>query len=443
MELKALSHYDGDLDTRFGDCMLLYDSSSLIVYDCGHTKHTETVETFLQSKTIKQVHIVVSHNDNDHTSGICELLEWLYTRKKYSVSVYSHQYLKHVDTILDKIDDGRRNRESLKRALLAEFDNIKEIIKTAQACGFAAEEALIGIGVGNCTIVGPTEDEFTDVAARAVDNRVDNNIGEGYAEETVMNAASIQIKCKLDNADTILLCGDSSPMYMYNLDNYDIIQLPHHGQLADAEAVFSTLTNAGSKVFLVSDNTGSAKNSGGSYDLMESDAKKGKRIKNTKNGIVELPDASVYCGGGSKLQAASLYRQARGQVDMEHLMIFCKSRDFLGETEETLNSHVSFVNSVFGVEMRRVANVLNMVWFITKEHPKILYMAGHTGDALNVINWLHSLCECGVGTQIRDIYLNTCTSKPDSEASRSEITATSGIVFPWEANEDEKKRLAS
>jgi glyoxylase-like metal-dependent hydrolase (beta-lactamase superfamily II) len=68
MKLKALSHYDGDMNTRFGDCILLYDSTSLIVYDCGHTKHAEAVEAFLQSNSlISQVHIVVSHNDRDHT----------------------------------------------------------------------------------------------------------------------------------------------------------------------------------------------------------------------------------------------------------------------------------------------------------------------------------------------------------------------------------------
>ena len=124
-------------------------------------------------------------------------------------------------------------------------------------------------------------------------------------------------------------------------------------------------------------------------------------------------------------------------------MIFCKSRNFLGETEDTLKSHVSFVNTVFGVELRRVSNVLNMVWFVVQEHPEILYMAGHTGDALNVINCFHSLYELGVGTQIKDVYLNTCTSKPDNETIRVGITATSGIVFPWEASEDEMKKIGA
>lgn len=45
MKLKALSNYDGDKSTRFGDCILIYDLTSMIVYDCGHGKHAEYVES--------------------------------------------------------------------------------------------------------------------------------------------------------------------------------------------------------------------------------------------------------------------------------------------------------------------------------------------------------------------------------------------------------------
>jgi len=308
MKLKALSHYDGNLDTRYGDCILLSDSTSLVVFDCGHTKHTEAVETFLQSNSlITQIHIVVSHNDSDHTSGICELLGWLNDRSKYSVCVYSHQYLKHVDTILDKIDDGRRTRESLKKALLAEFDNIKEIIETAQACGFTAKEALKGTSVGNCSIVGPTEEEFTAVAAKAVDNRVDNNIGEGHAEETVMNAASIQLKCRLDNAAITLLCGDASPTYLHNLDSYDVIQLPHHGQLADAQAVFQELKDSYSKDYLISDNTGTGTTSGGSDKLVQYMKEECYNpAMNTKNAPVHIPTVGIGITTTTKPQGVKL-----------------------------------------------------------------------------------------------------------------------------------------
>jgi len=272
------------------------------VYDCGHKKHKNKVKSFLESNlAIKKIHVVVSHNDSDHTSGVCDLLAWLSERDKYDVVVYSHQYLKHVDTILDKIDDGRRSRESLKKALIAEFDNIAEIIEAAQGYGFLTEEALKGTSAGNCTIVGPTVDEFTDVAAQAVDSRVDNNIGEGHAEETVMNAASVQLKCRLDNGETILLCGDASPDYLHELDIYDIIQSPHHGQLDDAKAVFEVLKDPYSKTYFISDNTGSGDKSGGSDDLVR--YMKDEYFDpayNTQDGVVDIPGSLNIISGDRK-----------------------------------------------------------------------------------------------------------------------------------------------
>ena len=81
MKLKALSHYNGDMDTRFGDCILLYDSTSLVVYDCGHAQHAQEIEDFLcENALISKVHIVISHNDSDHTDGIEKLMEYLYSK---------------------------------------------------------------------------------------------------------------------------------------------------------------------------------------------------------------------------------------------------------------------------------------------------------------------------------------------------------------------------
>ena len=88
LRFKALSHYDGDTDTRFGDCILLHDGRSLVVYDCGHERHTKEVKRFLLAHpAISQVHIVVSHNDSDHTDGVCPLLEWLSPEGGYNVWV--------------------------------------------------------------------------------------------------------------------------------------------------------------------------------------------------------------------------------------------------------------------------------------------------------------------------------------------------------------------
>ncbi len=292
MKLKALSHYDNDMDTRFGDCILLYGETSLVVYDCGHSRHTQEVESFLEKhRAIKTVDVVVSHNDSDHTAGVCELLNWLKDSGKYTVQVFTHQYLKYVDEILNKVDDRRRNRESLKKSLLEKFDHIKEIIETATDCGFDCVNAVPDTAVGTCTIVGPTEDEFIEVAAKAIDSRESDNIGEGDAQETVMNAASVQLKCTLSDEKTILLCGDASPDYLHELDSYVYIQLPHHGQLDDATAIFDALGgDAYKKQYLVSDNSGSGKTSGGSDNLVDFMKKeKYNAAHNTKNGVVELP----------------------------------------------------------------------------------------------------------------------------------------------------------
>lgn len=313
MKFKALSHYDNDIDTRFGDCVLLYDEGSLVVYDCGHAMHAQEVETFLgKHSAINTVNIVVSHNDSDHTDGICELLQWLKDSGQYTVQVFTHQYLKYVDKILDTVDDGRRNRESMKKSLLEKFDNIKEIIETAKNCGFDCEDAVPNTVVGACTIVGPTVDEFVEVAAKAIDSRESDTIGEGDAQETVMNAASVQIRCTLSDEKIILLCGDATPDYLHELDTYDYIQLPHHGQLDDGKAILEKLgAKSYKKAYFISDNTGSGATSGGSEKLIA--YMKGERYTaahNTQNGVIDLPTAST-----STIETSAKERECLGDLD--------------------------------------------------------------------------------------------------------------------------------
>lgn len=301
MKMKILSTYNNDKDTRFGDCILCYDSSSAIIFDCGHERHAEEVENFLSTNgTIKNVYIVISHNDADHVSGVLCLLEWLKDKNCYSVKVYAPQYLRYVDEIYKEIDDDRRKRERLKEAILSQYGNIKDIIETATYYGFENIDPVKGTMIYKSEIVGPTEDEFIEVVAKAIDNRESDVIGEGNGAETVMNAASVQLKVTLENGQSVLLCGDASPDYLKELESYDIIQLPHHGQLSDAKAVFEKLDDVCDvyeKEFLVSDNTGSGATSGGSDDLVSyMKTEKMSAAYNTKNGVVELPEDSIENG---------------------------------------------------------------------------------------------------------------------------------------------------
>lgn len=297
MKLKALSHYDEDRDTRFGDCVLLYDSSTLIVYDCGHERHAEEVENFLQKNClIRQVHIILSHNDSDHTDGVISLMDYLYT-KRYTVTLYTSLYLKSTKKVMDILDDGRRTPRATRERILKIFDKICEIVLKAQEYEFEVKNAIVNTAVAMAVVVGPKEDEFAGVVAAAIDAE---NAGAKIDGETVMNAASVQLKVKLNNAQYLLLCGDATPEYMHNLNIYDIIQLPHHGKLDNAQKIFEELGNYQyEKLYLVSDNTGSGATSGGSDKLVEYMAEENfLPAQNTKNGVVYLPEnAGGYTGG--------------------------------------------------------------------------------------------------------------------------------------------------
>lgn len=303
MKLKALSHYNGDMDTRFGDCILLHNSTSLIIYDCGHVQHTEEIEKFLKKNTlISQIHIVVSHNDSDHTNGIKSLLEYLYS-KKYEVTVYTSLYLKSAKKVLELLDDERRTLPATKQHILETFDKIKDIVEKAQEYGFSVKNASAGAEVLSGSIVGPKEDEFAEVVAQAI--KADT--GSKIDGETVMNAASVQLKCKLDNAQTGLLCGDASPAYLHDIDSYDLIQLPHHGKLDSAITIFNTLTDPYNKDYLVSDNTGSGATSGGSDNLVEyMRTEHYSPALNTKNGVVLIPQNTDKNNSNKRTQGVKL-----------------------------------------------------------------------------------------------------------------------------------------
>ena len=303
MKLKALSSYDGDRNTRFGDCILLSNGESLVVYDCGHGRHAERVKRFLESNlSISNVHIVVSHNDSDHTNGVIDLL-WYLNGTSYVVTVHTSLYLKSAKKILELLDDKRRTLEATKQRILETFAKIAEIVEKAEEYGFEIKDAIKGSMVSSCTIVGPSEDEFLAVITQAIEH----GSGSQIDGESVMNAASVQLKCKLDNAQTILLCGDGSPEYLHNLDIYDVIQLPHHGKLESAKAIFDDLNDPHSKTFLISDNTGTGATSGGSNETVKyMQEERHKAALNTQDGIIDIPQSGFAGVSAEKPQGVKL-----------------------------------------------------------------------------------------------------------------------------------------
>lgn len=207
MKLQALSHYDDDMDTRYGDCIMLLDDTSLIVYDCGHQRHADEVEAYLEKHlVIKDVHIVISHNDSDHINGISALMEYLY-ENNYTVTLYTSLYLKATKEIMDILDDNRRKENTTREHILELFNNIKDIVEKAEEYEFTVKNAEVDTKVSTGKIVGPTVDEFAAVVAEAIEKQ---SAGAKIDDETVMNAASVQLNIKIDDASEVLLCGDAS-----------------------------------------------------------------------------------------------------------------------------------------------------------------------------------------------------------------------------------------
>lgn len=280
MEVKVLSSkYYKDTNINYGDCFIIDNGSEVAVFDCGHIEHAKRVIEYIDKKGIEKVTVVLSHNDDDHFDGIPYLIEQGRVSKVITILL-----LKYVDELLEIIDDGRKNRESIKRQITNIYDNIAKL---------GNKDLLDDIYIGKKVIdgvfiEGPTEKYFLEAFAKALDTTE----GDTIDRETIVNATSVQISIKINN-QKLLLSGDSSFAAIEDkVGSYKYIQLPHHGKLVQAEKIFEVKGDDNGVVYIVSDNTGAS--NGGSDKLPT----KGYNIKNTKNGDIELPrDLNIYRTG--------------------------------------------------------------------------------------------------------------------------------------------------
>lgn len=273
MQVRILGtgKYD-DQSKNYGDCILIDTDTDLIIYDCGSEEHAKEVIRYMDARKYNKAIFILSHNDSDHFDGLPYLLD----HEKIS-TIYTTPLLKYVDEILERIDDGRKTRESIKRQIKETYDNIAQLsgapIKDIYSDSFELPKVKI---------VGPSKDYMLDTVAKRLDGR-EGNTQDG---ETAVNATSIQVEVEITYQGKLLLTGDSAyePLDSLLETGYKYIQLPHHGKQQQAEKIFEK-TDPYSTTYIVSDNTGDS--NGGSDNL---DAK-GKIVKNTKKeGNIYLKD---------------------------------------------------------------------------------------------------------------------------------------------------------
>ena len=265
MKLKVLSSKDyEEKEKNYGDCSIIYDNINALIYDCGSEKHAMRVKEFLDEKKIKNVYVILSHNDGDHFQGI----QWL--RQNVEIKgIYTILLLKHVDAIYEKINDKRRTKNAIKQQILELYDNIAKL--SGENLKDIYEE---NIGISSVNIVGPSKEYMIESVAKQLDGRESNQVDS----ETIFNAISVQVEVAICGKK-VLLTGDASyPSLENKIREYDVIQLPHHGKQNQAEKIFEELAEKSSSItYVISDNTGTS--NGGSDDLDT----KGKIVYNTKD----------------------------------------------------------------------------------------------------------------------------------------------------------------
>ena len=169
-----------DKSKNYGDCILIDDGKELVLYDCGSEEMANRVIEYMNKNGYSKVKVVLSHNDSDHYRGLEKL-----ALENMIESVVTLLLLKHVEEILNVLDDKRRTREGLKKKIKEDFDNIAKLSGQNLIDVFDNKDITSLIRV-----VGPDKQYVIDAVAKKVDESESDNIDS----ETIMNAVSLQVE---------------------------------------------------------------------------------------------------------------------------------------------------------------------------------------------------------------------------------------------------------
>ena len=265
-----------DPSKNHGDCIVGIDGHTAIIFDCGSEEHAKIVIEILDEHGIDKATVILSHNDDDHFKGIPYLIKEGRVSKLFTILL-----LKYKKELLDILDDGRRHLSSIGDAIKDLYDNIATLSGTVALRDVYADEAELP---SQTKRIGPDLEYMLQAAAKGLDGRE----GDTIDGETITNAASVQIGLTIGTAE-LLLTGDCAPEAIpesEDLSEYSHIQLPHHGKPSLAEKLYERIGQNNDMIYVVSDNTGNS--NGGSDDLNT----RGRNIKNTQNGDVNITTSS-------------------------------------------------------------------------------------------------------------------------------------------------------
>ena len=276
MEIKVLAPKEQEKNVDFGDCFIINDYGSVTVYDCGSDELADQVLDYLKENNIEKINVVLSHNDNDHFNGIPKLIN-----NGVVNSIITLLLLNYTNEIYDKIEskDGRVTKNSLEEHIKEIFTNIDSLPEKKVID--ALDDNFLS---NNLKIVGPDADYFIDAVAKQFTPNESNNIDHS----TIRNAISVQLEINFEGKK-VLLTGDADfAAFDDKVRNYDVIQLPHHGNNDMAKMIFEKNEKRNQVLYVVSDNKG--EDIKGGSEKLET---KGHRILNTKNGTITIDKNTI------------------------------------------------------------------------------------------------------------------------------------------------------
>ena len=245
------------------DCLLVThwaaDLPTRVLIDGGNKGAAADVRRFLRGRSIDYLdHVVCTHPHDDHAAGLVELL----TDVTIDVGkLWMHRPSDHVDMLL--VEYALNQTHGLKRAKV-----INETLATVQSIealcsvrGIPTKEPFAGDQIGPLTVVGPTQQYYTELVAQFADAeaiRATEHLVSGLdtqnLAEALLKSHGTPVSQALqanpitepeNNSSVILATVQTNGLYLFTGDagaqalsiastNYELagcywMQVPHHG----------------------------------------------------------------------------------------------------------------------------------------------------------------------------------------------------------------------
>jgi len=251
--------------SRSGDaiaCRVFRDdgTTETVIVDGGTIESGERLVALVREhyQTDRVDHVVNTHPDQDHASGLRTVVEQLDVG-----TLWMHKPWEHAATIQELLRDRRSTQHSISERLAESFSTAKNLAEAAELKGIPIEEPFAGRSVGPFTILHPSRDRYCELLseatsptysmmeaikkARSMLKNTTFSAAERWYVETLSSRAETSptnetstVLCAEMVDDCVLLTGDVGVRGLADaadlLERVDrslsmatVIQIPHHG----------------------------------------------------------------------------------------------------------------------------------------------------------------------------------------------------------------------